>query len=203
MCAVASTDESLDQLTEIERAAAAGELPEWTRVSSKRREHMSRVAALMEEWAAKLRLSEAEVLRWAAAAWLHDVLRDEDPSVLRREVATEERDLPGPVLHGPAAASRLRGTVDNRVLAAIRYHTVGHSDLDILGRALYLADFLEPGRDFEEEWRAELRRRMPQDLDRVLIEVVAARIRHLLERMKPIRPETTSFWSSIVPPERR
>lgn len=200
---MASTDESLDQLTELERAAAMGVLPHWARVSPKRREHMSRVAALMEEWAAKLRLSEAEVLRWAAAGWLHDILRDEDPSVLRPEVTTEERDLPGPVLHGPAAASRLRGEVDSRVLTAIRYHTIGHSTLDTLGRALYLADFLEPGRDFEEVWRAELRRRMPQELDRVLVEVIAARIRHLLERVKPIRPETALFWTSIVSSERR
>ncbi len=195
---MASTEDALEDLTAVEAAAARGELPEWGRVTLLRRAHMGRVAALMEEWAQRLSLSEAEVLRWAAAGWLHDVLRDEDPELLRSEVSSSERDLPGPVLHGPAAARRLSGQVDSRILSAVRYHTIGSPSLDSLGRALYLADFLEPGRDFAVDWRASLVARMPDDLDRVLVEVVASRIAHLVERRKPIRPETAAFWTSLV-----
>lgn len=198
---MASIERDLDALTPVELAAARGELPDWARAQPKRREHMGRVAALLERWAHELCLGEVEALRWSAAGWLHDVLRDEAPEAMRHEVGREERDLPGPVLHGPAAAARLRGSVDPRVAAAVRYHTIGHPSLDRLGRAVYLADFLDPERDFAREWRASLRGRMPWDLDSVLVEVVAARIRHLLDRGKPIRPETAAFWSSIVPEE--
>jgi HD superfamily phosphohydrolase YqeK len=198
MSAADSTDPSRVELTEVEWEAARGQLPDWARATPLRREHMARVAALLESWAAELGVGETETLRWAAVGWLHDALRDADPSDLRRLVRAEERDLPGPILHGPAAASRLAGHVGHSTLQAIRYHTIGHPTLDTMGRALYLADFLEPDRDFLTEWRAELRSRMPGDLDRVLEEVVATRIRHLLERRKPIRPETAGFWSDLV-----
>ena len=196
-----TTEEPLDRLSAVELAAARGELPEWARASPKRREHMARVAALMERWASDLGLSEDEVLRWAAAAWLHDVLRDEDPAVLRREASAEERELAGPILHGPVAARRLKNDVDPRVATAIRYHTIGHPSLDRLGRALYLADFLEPGRDFREDWRTGLRARMPGEMEEVLVEVLAARVGYLLEKRKPIRPETAAFWTSTMPRE--
>lgn len=195
---MASTEDVFEDLTAVEAAAARGELPEWSRVTPPRRAHMGRVAALMEAWAQQLGLSEGEVLRWAAAAWLHDALRDEDPERLRPQVSAGERNLPGPILHGPAAARRLDGEVDPGIVAAVRYHTIGSPVLDRLGRALYLADFLEPGRDFAVEWRATLTARMPGDLDAVLIEVVASRLIHLVEKRKPIRPETAAFWTSLV-----
>ncbi|HUH14052.1 MAG TPA: hypothetical protein VMK65_13135, partial [Longimicrobiales bacterium] len=62
----------------------------------------------------------------------------------------------------------------------------------------YLADFLEPGRDFSVEWRASLRQRMPEELDAVLAEVLAARLGHLLEERRAIRPETLSFWNGLA-----
>ncbi|MQA90782.1 MAG: HD domain-containing protein [Gemmatimonas sp.] len=198
MSGAGSTEARLEALTAVELAAARGELPSWSRITPKRREHMARVAALLEEWAGTLRLPEVEVLRWAAAGWLHDALRDEEPGRLVHDVTSEERDLPGPTLHGPAAAARLQGAVHPRVQNAVRYHTIGHPGLDRLGRALYLADFLEPGRPFSVEWRASLRDRMPQEIDPVLLEVLASRLQHLIEQRKPIRPETAAFWSGVV-----
>src|SRR5690606_8536042 len=84
--AVASTEGAIEELSPIEAAAARGELPEWTRATPARLEHMKRVATLLEEWAHRLELGEAETLRWAAAGWLHDVLRDKDHETLRGEV---------------------------------------------------------------------------------------------------------------------
>lgn len=201
MSAADLSESDIDDLTPVELAAARGDLPAWARAGTKRRAHMSRVAALMEQWAHALAVGEAEALRWAAVGWLHDVLRDEDHAVLIREVSAKERDLPGPMLHGPAAATRLAGMVDPRLLHPIRYHTVGHPSLDLMGRALYLADYLEPGRDFLPEWTAGLRDRMPYDLDNVLVEVVAQRIHRIVDVRKPLRPETAAFWSSLATKE--
>lgn len=199
MSAVDSTDSSVSTLSTVVRAAGErGELPGWACASRARREHMARVAAVLSEWAAALQLPTDERVRWAAAGWLHDALRDAPAETLRPQVPPELRDLPPLLLHGPAAAERLRDDADEAFLAAVRYHTVGHPALDTLGRALYLADFLEPGRDFEIEWRASLSARMPAELPEVLIEVLDARIRHLLDRRKPIRPETAAFWSALT-----
>ncbi|HEX8393459.1 MAG TPA: HD domain-containing protein, partial [Longimicrobium sp.] len=162
-------------------AAARGELPEWANVSEKRRAHMARVAGLMAEWAEGLGLSADDRARWAAAGWLHDALREDAPDDLRPQVPPAFRDLPGKLLHGPAAAERLAGLVDEEMLVAIRYHTLGSPRWGALGRALYLADFLEPGRRYEPEWTASLRARMPGEMEAVLREVVQARVRHVTE----------------------
>jgi HD superfamily phosphohydrolase YqeK len=198
MFAEGSTDGGFGDLSPLEMEAARGRLPEWARATPSRRDHMARVAALLEEWARELSLEEHEALRWSAAGWLHDALRDEDPARLLPLVGTDARDLPGAILHGPAAATLLEGQVDRRVVQAVRYHTIGHPILDELGRALYLADFLEPGRQFDTEWREELRARMPEGRLEVLLEVIAARIRHQVDGRKPIRPETAAFWSAAV-----
>lgn len=65
------------------------------------------------------------------------------------------------------------------------------------GKALYVADFLEPGRNLRNSWRAGLRSRMPQELEDVTREVAAARITHLVKKGRPVRPETFAFWNSL------
>lgn len=161
---------------------------------------MARVASLLSSWAEAFSLSEAEALRWAALGYLHDALRDADPKVLRGGVAPGLNDLPGLLLHGPAAAERLRvdGVDDGELLQAVTYHTLGHAGLRRMGRALYVADFLEPGRDLLNEWRASLRTRMPGELDEVVREVLGARIVHLLDRRGRMRPETIAFWNALA-----
>lgn len=180
--------------------AARGELPAWSEATDARRAHMARVAALMGSWSEDLGLAEADRVRWVAAAWLHDALRDADPETLRSRVPPDMSLLPGPLLHGPATAERLRedGVTDDEILLALAYHTLGHPRLGTLGRALYAADFLEPGRDLLNDWRDALRARMPEHLDDVLRELVAARIVHVVERGSPMRPETVAFWNSMA-----
>lgn len=184
-------------LTPLVRDAARGQLPEWTQAKPTRREHMGRVAALMRAWAQSLALSADEVARWTAAGWLHDVLRDADPDELRPQVAPEYRELPGKLLHGPAAAERLRGQADDELLGAVRCHTVGSPKFGTLGRALYLADFLEPGRTFNPKWTESLRRRMPGEMDAVLREVVEARIGHVMRNGGTVHPETRAFHAQV------
>ena len=180
-------------------AAARGELPEWVVADEERRAHMDRVAGLLREWAEARGESEADVARWSAAGHLHDALRDAEPEELRTLVAGELDTLPGPLLHGPAAARRLHqdGVRDPELLRAVAYHTLGSADFDDLGLALYAADFLEPGRDLRNAWRADLRERMPGELEMVVREILRARIEHLLDHDRPVRPETMAFWNRI------
>ncbi len=180
--------------------AAEGRLPSWARTSESRRAHMSRVSNLLREWAVVRGEDDDEIVRWAAVGTLHDVLRDGESAELRQIVGLDFRDLPSKALHGPAAAARLRseGVSDEGLLLAVAYHTLGHPDLGTLGTALYVADFLEPGRKLQQEWRSGLRDRMPGELQAVVLEIAAARITGLVERRQALRPETASFWSSLV-----
>lgn len=180
--------------------AAGGILPSWAVADDGRRSHMARVSALLDEWSEALDLPDIERKRWRAVGYLHDALRDEDPSALRPRVPPALAGLPDPLLHGPAAAERLRtaGVDDGELLLAVAFHTVGDARLGRLGRALYAADFLEPGRPFLPEWRAELRERMPSELDDVVRAIVRARVGNLMERGTAVQPRTLEFWNALV-----
>ncbi|HEX5724196.1 MAG TPA: hypothetical protein VFX98_01950, partial [Longimicrobiaceae bacterium] len=91
---------------------------------------------------------------------------------------------------------RLAGEADEELCTAVRWHTLGSPRLGRLGRALYLADFLEPGRSFEREWTEALRRRMPGELDAVLREVVEARVGHV--GRGTVHPETLAFHGAVA-----
>lgn len=182
------------------RAASEGCLPEWARVGRNRRAHMERVSRLLGRWSRELGLPPRDLLRWRAAGYLHDLLREAPPEHLRSLVPPGFRDLPPSILHGPAAAVRLReeGVDDPELLQAVAFHTLGHPDFGLLGRALYAADFLEPGRSFRSRWRGRLRRRAPAGMDEVLVEILAARMTHLLRERSTVRPETLAFWNALV-----
>jgi HD superfamily phosphohydrolase YqeK len=147
---------------------------------------MRRMAVLLEAWADAMGTREDERRRWLTACWLHDALRDADR-------------LSG-IPHGAAAAdcAASHGEVDRGVLSAVRYHSVGCAEWDDVGKMLYLADFLEPGRRRNRKQRARLAKRVPRDRDRVLRQILAQQIRSRLRRGKPIHPRTLEFWNSIV-----
>jgi HD superfamily phosphohydrolase YqeK len=68
----------------------------------------------------------------------------------------------------------------------------------MVGRILYCADYLDPGRPFDRAQRAELADRLPADSDGVLREVARARITHIIQSGWPILEPTVRFWNSLV-----
>lgn len=175
------------------------DLPDWARVEPARQAHVRRVVALLEEWADELSLPDAERSRWLTAGWLHDAVKDAPTAELRAMVPPAVKRLPTKLLHGHAAAERARrdGITDTDLLDAVRWHTTGHPSLGRLGRALYLADYLEPGRTFDPAATRLLRARMPGDMTGVLRDVLDARIAHLEAQGTPVRPETRRFLEAL------
>jgi HD superfamily phosphohydrolase YqeK len=176
--------------------AAAGETPEWACMTAERRAHAGRVAELLDGWAAALALPDEERSLWRAAGWLHDALRDAPPADLRRELGPGYDDWPDGALHGPAAAGLLEGA-PAELVEAVRHHTLGSRGLGRLGRALYVADYVEPGRDFAPSRTAALRKRMPGELDAVVREVAAGRIEHLRRAGRRPHRVTEDFSRSL------
>ena len=146
---------------------------------------MKRVAALLEEWADEIKPSREERNRWLKACWLHDALRG--------------ANLPIGISHGAAAADRAEqlGESDRGVLDAVRYHSVGYAGWDDVGRMLYLADFLEPGRTRRRKQRARWARQVPRDRDGVLREIVRRQLQSRLRMHKRIDPLTVEFWNAL------
>ena len=150
-----------------------------------RRAHVERVAALLEGWAGALALPRSTRARWLRAAWLHDALRDADFS--------------DPLAHGPAAADRAAddGERDQGVLDAVRYHSIGWSRWDDVGRALYCADYLEPGRDYHDASLASLARAFVSDSQGTLREVARRRVSHSVLAGHALQAETVEFWNTL------
>jgi 2-amino-4-hydroxy-6-hydroxymethyldihydropteridine diphosphokinase len=144
------------------------------------------VAALLATWAAAMHVAEDERARWLKAAWLHDALRDAPAA---NELA-----------HGPRAAERAAqdGETDQGVLDAVRYHSVGSAQWDDVGKMLYLADYLEPGRPFDQELRRSLATRVPDQRDAILKQVAARRIARVVDGRWPLPRETVDFWNALV-----
>lgn len=180
-------------------AAVLGDvrLPAWAQVTEKRRTHIARVTALLDQWARPLGLSPDEREAWHDVGVLHDALRDAPEEELRRLARDAER--PVHILHGPAVAERLAEEGERRsdVLDAIRWHTLGSAHWGRTGKALYMADFLEPGRPFSRADRAFLAAHVTTDFDGVFRQVVRARIEWTVREGKMLFPETAALWNSV------
>lgn len=172
--------------------------PPWSVMSPPRLAHVRRVVALAAEWAERMRVPVSESRRWLRAAWLHDALRDAPDDLLMR--LAPDAVGPGSLRHGPASAAKAAedGEDDPGILDAVRYHSLGYRGWDMVGRVLYCADYLEPGRVHDRDERDELARRFPEEPDLVLRAVASRRIAHHVRTALPILEPTWRFWNSLV-----
>lgn len=178
---------------------AVDQLPSWAVVSPKRLEHIQRVAALLDQWGAAMALPALERERWSRAGWLHDALRDASLEELQRLVPGCDWDEE--LLHGPAAANRADADAkawrDPEVLLAVRWHSVGCAEWKMTGKALYCADFLDPGRKFDRPVRAALAKRFPKYPDAVFRDVVTRRVQWTERSGWPLLEPTRRLWNSL------
>lgn len=172
-------------------------LPPWAQVKKGRRKHIVRVTRLLAQWADAMSLDPVERDAWIDAGRCHDALRD---APLEELTALAQSPIEEPeLLHGPAAANYLAAHGEQRqsVLTAIRYHSIGWKEWDRVGRALYMADYLEPGRDFDVERRAVLASQVPGAFDATFREVVRTRMAYAKAQRFTEYPESIALLASV------
>ena len=163
--------------------------------------HTLRVADTAEDLA---RAHGLDPGRARLAALLHDAAREigEPGEFLRLAgewhipFGEPERQSPK-LLHGPVAAELARrelGVEDAEVLEAIRAHTVGRPGMGPLALVLYVADKIEPARDYPSVGR--LRTLSRQDLRGAAAASLRRAISHNEGRGRPIHPASrnTLAW---------
>ena len=69
---------------------------------------------------------------------------------------------------------------DEEILSAIRWHTTGKENMSKLDKIIYLADMIEPSRDFSGV--EELRNDSKDDLDKAMLNALTYTIKYLLEK---------------------
>ena len=179
-------------------AATDPGLPAWAEVTERRKAHVLRVAGLLGAWAVATEKSRVERNRWLKAAFLHDALRDASSRTMSEWV--DDPEMAVDVQHGPAAANLAasHGESDHEVLDAVRFHSVGSTTWGQLGRMLYMADYLEPGRRFRRAQRARLAGDVPAAPERVLLTVATFRLQRAIEKRHRLQQEGIDFWNAIV-----
>jgi len=179
------------------KATMMTDLPPWAQVSKGRGKHIRRVTALLGEWAEAMGLSADEQQCWLDAGRFHDALRDAPVEELRALAGSKLAEVE--LLHGPAVAAKLEREGETRrdLLQAIRYHSIGWKNWARVGKALYMADYLEPGRTFDQERRAELSQRVPVDFEGAFRDVVRLRMAYAREQGFTEYPESVELLASV------
>ncbi len=159
-----------------------------------RRQHSLRVAEVAAGRAYSLGISERAA---TVAALFHDCAKsvEEGAGLLKDFVC--ESGVPAAVVHqfsGAYLAERFFGVTDGEILNAIRYHTSGRAGMSGLEKLIFLADMIEPDRDFAgvEELRSAFY--AGKDLDECLRMALERTIAHLEKKGKPIYRLTKEAW---------
>ncbi len=86
---------------------------------------------------------------------------------------------------------------DIEVLNAVRYHTVGHQYMTLLEQIVYMADYIEPGRDFSGV--DEARKITATNLQAGVALQTKQTLSYLVKKNKPVFPQTIVTYNSWVP----
>lgn len=126
--------------------------------------------------------------RLQTAALLHDCAKDLSFSAQLKKAADfgivlTSSDLLCPrTLHGPVGAGMARhmfGIVDIDILQAIALHTTGGPRMTALAKIIFVADYIEPGRDFSGV--EGLRTRAAKNLDGAVLACMNHTLAYLLK----------------------
>ncbi len=121
------------------------------------------------------------------AGVLHDIAKgiDKDESLrLMKEFYPEYLDIGAFAYHqflGEMLAKRDFGVVDEEILAAIKFHTTGRSDMNWLEKLIYASDKIEPTRGFDS---SNLIKAMEEDLNSGFLTVIEAYFEYLKKNNK-------------------
>jgi len=113
-------------------------------------------------------------------------------------VSEDERAAPV-LLHariGADIARRQFGIDDPDTLAAITRHTIAVPGMSDLQKIVYLADTVEPSRQFQG--RADLAALAERSLDGGMLACIASSLEYLVARRVPIASETITLYNELA-----
>ena len=101
------------------------------------------------------------------------------------------------LLHGRAAAIVLQkkfGINDESVLKAAAFHTFGYEGIDALGKIIYIADKIEPGRPDTENFRDMVK---SSSLNELMLAVLDWNLAYIKKKGASVHPETKKMYEQI------
>ena len=153
-----------------------------------------------------IRLAErygGDVEKARVAALLHDCTKKldmEEQLALCRHYGIELDELEQKalkLLHAKTGAAIARDVfgVDEEIYHAIWWHTTGHANMTLLEKIIYLADYIEPSRDFPGV--DKLRKVCYEDLDKGLLLGLDMSIQEMTEMGNPVHRATVEARDAL------
>jgi len=145
----------------------------------------------------------ADVEKARRAALLHDCtkkLEMEEQMALCEKYGMELDELEQvalKLLHSKTGAAIARDVfgVDDEIYSAIYYHTTGRANMTLLEKIIYLADYIEPTRDFPDV--DVLRKACYEDLDRGLLLGLEMSIEEMQRMGNPVHHATVEARDAL------
>lgn len=103
------------------------------------------------------------------------------------------------IWHGLVGADFVRQELkisDDEILTAIRLHTTGAAEMSLLDKIIYVADYIEPGRNFPGVEDARVI--AFSDLDQAVAFETKHSLAHLIESETPVYPKTIETYNRWV-----
>ena len=171
------------------------------KLSVKRLQHVLSVQEMAVDLA---RIHKADVWHASLASLLHDSAKWMSTEKLYAEVKRygirldPVEKLNPSLLHSLVGAElgiEKFGVTEFEVLEAVRNHTTGRPSMGIISRVLYVADFAEPMRTYDEAH--VVRKFAYTELDRAVHHVARAGIERLLQKGVMIHPNTLHTYNEM------
>lgn len=148
---------------------------------------------------------DADVEKARLAGLVHDCAKNLKSSEII-DICTEagynlnEVEICNPeILHGLAGsiiAKNKMGIVDEDVLSAVRFHTTGKKNMTLLEKLIYIADYVEPLRDFPGV--DELRKTINKNLDEAMLLSFDQTIKYVMKRGMLIHLDTVEARNYMI-----
>lgn len=170
-------------------------------LTKSRYEHVLRVATLAKVLAEKygVPVEDAEY-----AALLHDIAKCKDKETLHRLL--QEANGDDRLFHfhhelwhaqvGAMIAEKQFGIINQDILHAIRFHTTGRANMSTLEKIIFVADLIEPGRDFPGI--EQLREQANDCIDAAMAACIVHSISYLVSKRAAIFPDSFDCYNEYM-----
>jgi predicted HD superfamily hydrolase involved in NAD metabolism len=164
--------------------------------------HSKGVAETAAELARKYKVDEE---RAYTAGILHDAAKNFSyDEMIRRcreyNIELDEISLSSAALiHAPLGAEIARhefSVTDEEILESIRCHTVGKKNMTTLEKIIYIADMIEPGRNFDGV--EKIRKQTFKNLDKGVLMGLETTIIHTIKKGQLLHPNTVEARNGII-----
>lgn len=171
-------------------------------IGEKRYKHILRVTETAEKLA---KIHGVDVEKARTAALFHDICKYKDNARLWKEAERlNVKDLGSfkafpQVLHAYVAAEAARvdyGIEDEEILRAIRYHTTGTENMSPVEEVVFLADYLEPMRNFDGV--DELRKKAEADLKEAMAASLQGNLLFLIKQGTAVHLDTVRCYNDYM-----